>query len=111
MEADLGTGRQEANLGAGKREADMGASGPMLRSSIANHFRDAVKEAELFGFDAMVGDANDEQGTSTFGHGNVVLRDPYQHSELMRSRRDLRLKRGAARAMDRRTGAQNHEGP
>ena len=28
----------------------------------------------------------------------------------MRSKRDLRLKRGAARAMDRRTGAQSHEG-
>ena len=59
----------------------------------------------------MIGGAYDDQGTSNFGHRNTVSRDPYQYSELMRLRRDLRLKRGAARAMDRKTGAQGYEGP
>ena len=59
----------------------------------------------------MIGDVNDEQGTLIFGRGNIVFHDPYQHSKLMRSRRDLRLKRGVAWAMDRKTGKQSNEGP
>ena len=65
----------------------------------------------MFGLDAMVGNVSNERGTSISGRGNIVLHDPYQDSKLMRSRKDLRLKRGAARAMDRRTGVQNYEGP
>ena len=64
----------------------------------------------MFGLDAMVGNVSDERGTSISGRGNIVLHEPYQHSELMRSRRDLRLKKCVAHAMDHRTGAQSHEG-
>ena len=91
--------------------ADQGIGRVVPHSSVTGQFEDAVMEAKVFGLDAVVGDVNDEQGTSISGRGNIVLHDPYQHSELMRSRRDLRLKRGMARTMDRRAGAQSHEGP
>ena len=98
-------------LVSARHGANQGVGRPVLHSSVSGQFGDAVRQAELFGFDTVVGDVNDEQGTSIFGFGNIVLHDPYQHSELMRSRRDLRLKRGTARAVDRRTGVQSHEGP
>ena len=49
----------------------------MLYISVVGQFGDAVREAELFGIDAVVGDVNDEQGTSIFGRGNIILHDPY----------------------------------
>ena len=62
----------------------------------------------MFGLDAMVDDVGDEHRVQIFCDGNIVLCDPYQYSEVMRSRRDLRLKRGAGRAMKRRIGTQSN---
>ena len=65
--------------------------------------------AELLG--SSVGDV---PGQLVSSHGNVVSRDPYQNSELMRKKRHLRLERAIARAEEERFGMHSnkaHEGP
>ena len=44
----------------------MSVGRPVPHSSVAGQFGDAIREAELFGLDVMVGDVNDEQGASIF---------------------------------------------
>ena len=61
-------------------------------------------------FDAGVDGADGTQGELIYNYENVIPRDSYQHSELMRSRRCLRLKRVAAQAKGDRLGILSNVG-
>ena len=103
---------QDAGRGAPpSSDAGQGAGMVALLSSGACQLEDAVRGVEVFGVDAMTDSACGEPRNSISGNGNVVPRDPYQHSEVMRLRRDLRLNRCTTWTMDRRTGTQSHAGP
>ena len=52
--------------------------------------------AEVFEFDAGVDGADGMRDKFVSGSKNAIAPNPYQHSELMRPRKCLRLKRAAA---------------
>ena len=70
-----------------------------------------VSSTELFEFKAQVDNVDNVQGRPIPDPSYTIFPNPYQHSQLMRSMRHLRLKRAAARVEEDRLGIPSNEGP